>query len=80
MVANSGWRRKCVFEPIDEAISETVFPALSLPTRDTRSTEHPSDARFAATFPTPPSMFFLRTGLNTGTGASGEIRSTLPYS
>src|SRR4249919_497320 len=39
----------------------------------------PSEARFNATFPAPPIRYSFLSTVTTGTGASGEILSTLPH-
>ena len=41
-------------------------------------TRPPSDATLRATLAAPPSRYSSRVNRTTGTGASGEMRSTLP--
>src|SRR5688572_19742755 len=56
-----------------------VCPSSSLPIRENMETLPPSAFTFNATLAAPPSLcsFFLSATM--GTGASGEMRSTLPH-
>ena len=53
-------------------------PSASSPTTPIRFVFMPRDARFRATLPAPPGIAASRVRRMTGTGASGEIRVTLP--
>ena len=53
-------------------------PCLSLPITEQSTTSAPSDLILRATLAAPPSILSRFLSVTTGTGASGEIRSTLP--
>ena len=55
-----------------------VSPELSFPTTLMIVVAAPSEAVLMATFPAPPIRFSDFLTATTGTGASGEIRSTTP--
>ncbi len=57
----------------------SMAPCSSAPRIPTRSTRAPSAATLRATFAAPPSRKASRSTVNTGTGASGEIRVTVPW-
>ena len=57
----------------------SVAPSASSPVTDNSTGSAPSARRLAATFPAPPSVKFSRSISTTGTGASGEMRSTRPH-
>ena len=57
------------------SISRVFDPGCPLAT----TTSQPSATRFAATLAAMPLRLSSRVGVNTGTGASGLMRSTMPY-
>ena len=62
------------------AASAMAWRSASLrgPMRPTSVARAPSAVILRATLPAPPGMALSRPRENTGTGASGEMRSTLP--
>ena len=54
------------------------WPGLSSPTRPRTSTWAPRATRLLTTLPAPPRVRVSRSTSTTATGASGEMRSTLP--
>ncbi len=57
----------------------SVRPEASSPTRPTSRGAAPSEARLCATLAAPPRENVSRSTATTGTGASGEMRSTRPH-
>ena len=55
-----------------------AMPSMSSPTSPARVTGEPRPASVAATLPAPPGVWTSPARLTTGTGASGEIRRTVP--
>ena len=53
-------------------------PAASLPSRPATAALPPSARTLQATLLAPPGMLVSRTTFTTGTGASGDIRETVP--
>src|SRR5580658_7045403 len=65
--------------PLSPNNPSSVPPSASLPINERTLTLAPSEARFKATFPAPPIRYSVRSNATTGTGASGDIRSTCPH-
>ena len=55
------------------------FEAESFPDIPTRFTFEPNEDKFKATLAAPPNLISSLFGFKTGTGASGETLSTVPY-
>ncbi len=64
---------------IDSKILRTSEASSSCPVTPIRNGLAPRPAIFAATFAAPPATRLVFSRLTTGTGASGEIRRTLPH-
>ena len=75
-------RRTCasdVAEPVTSStMRRSMSPAVSSPTSATRSQRAPTATTFCATLAAPPRACFRSRTRTTGTGASGEMRSTSP--
>jgi len=64
--------------PLSLRRSRSSLPGVSRPTIPKSSTSEPSARRLRATLAAPPGLIRLPWIAATGTGASGEIRSTSP--
>jgi hypothetical protein len=75
-IAGSRWNDVWTFASASSARARV--PASSAPVTDSNVTGAPSAAALRATFAAPPGRSSLRAIRTTGTGASGEMRSTSP--
>ena len=68
-----------VASPRSSRVARSRRPSSSAPTTPSSTGSAPSALRLAATFAAPPSVKLSRSISTTGTGASGEMRSTRPH-
>ena len=77
-VGNVASRSNDVFTRSLASRRASAFPGSSSPTTDSNEVWAPSAAALRATFAAPPGRSSVRAIFTTGTGASGEMRSTSP--
>ncbi len=60
------------------SMPERISPPRSAPMAPATQTSAPREQRLFTTFPAPPRVLVSSFTRTTGTGASGEMRSTVP--